>query len=52
MHKILVGKSISGVILEGDLGEKSLPKLADFFLFKAQGEVKMYRIYREIQKLD
>ena len=30
-----------GVILEGDLGEKSLPKLADFSLPWAEGEVNL-----------
>ena len=40
------------VILEGDLGEKSLPKLADFSLSWAVREVKMYRMFREIQNLD
>ena len=33
-------------------GRNSLPKLADFSLFWAEGEVKMYRTYREIQNLD
>ena len=40
-----------GVILEGDLGEKvSLSWLTS--LSWAEGEVKMYRIYKEIQNLD
>ena len=43
--------SSAGVILEGDLGEK-VPKLADFSLSWAEGEVKMYRMDREIQNLD
>ena len=30
-------------------GRKSLPKLADFSLSWAEGEVKIYRMYREIQ---
>ena len=30
----------------GRFGRKSLPELADFFLFWAEGEVKMYRMYR------
>ena len=33
-------------------GRNSLPKLADFSLFWAEGEVKMYRTYRKIQNLD
>ena len=35
----------------GDLGEKDTPrpKLADCSLFWAEGEVKMYRTYREIE---
>ena len=33
-------------------GRKSLPKLADFSLSWAEGEVKMFRLYREIQNLD
>ena len=36
----------------GDLGEKGLSKLADFSLSWAEGEVKMYRMYREMQNLD
>ena len=36
----------------GWFGRKSLPKLADFSLSWAEGEVKMYRMYREIQNLD
>ena len=36
----------------GRFGRKSLPKLADFSLSWAEGEVKMYRIYREILNLD
>ena len=36
----------------GRLGRKSLPKLDDFSLSWAEGEVKMYRMYREIQNLD
>ena len=38
----------------GQLGRKSLLKLADFSLSWAEGEVKMYRIYtcRKIQDLD
>ena len=36
----------------GRFGRNSLPKLADFSLFWAEGEVKMYRTYREIQNLD
>ena len=36
----------------GRFGRKSLPKLADFSLSWAEGEVKMYRMYREIQNLD
>ena len=41
----------SGVILEGDLGEKvSLSWLTS--LSSAEGEVKMYRMYKEIQNLD
>ena len=38
--------------LEGDLGEKSLCNLAHFSLFCTEGEVKMYRTYREIQNLE
>ena len=34
----------------GQFGRKSLPKLADFSLSSAEGEVKMYRMYREIPK--
>ena len=42
---------ISGVILKGDLGEKvSLSWLTS--ISWAEGEVKMYRMYREIQNLD
>ena len=41
----------SGVILEGDLGEKvSISWLTS--LYWAVGEVKMYRMYKEIQNLD
>ena len=36
----------------GRFGRKSLPKLADFFLSWAEGEVKMYRMNREIQNSD
>ena len=36
----------------GQFGRNSLPKLADFSLCWAEGEVKMYRTYREIQNLD
>ena len=36
----------------GWFGRKSLPKLADFSLSWAEGEKKMYRMYREIQNLD
>ena len=36
----------------GRFGRKSLPNLADFSLSWAGGEVKMYRMYREIQNLD
>ena len=36
----------------GRFGRKSLPKLADFSLSWAEGEVKMYRMYRKIQNLD
>ena len=36
----------------GRFGRKSLPKLTDFSLSRAEGEVKMYRIYRDIQNLD
>ena len=36
----------------GRFGRKCLPKLADFSLSWAEGEVKMYRMYREIQNLD
>ena len=36
----------------GRFGRKSLPKLADFSLSWVEGEVKMYRMYREIQNLD
>ena len=35
----------------GRFGRKSLPKLADISLSWAEGEVKMYRKYREIQNL-
>ena len=35
----------------GRFGRKSLPKLADFSLAWAEGEVKMYIMYREIQNL-
>ena len=53
-------KLISGMIWKlpyrghprGQFGRKSLPKLADFSLSWAEGEVKMYRMYREIQNLD
>ena len=42
---------MTGVILEGDLREKvSLNWLTS--LSWAEGEVKMYRMYREIQNLD
>ena len=50
LHCLL--RSVSGVILQGDLEKKSLPKLADFSLSSAEGEVKMYSMYREIQNLD
>lgn len=33
----------SGLGLEGDLEEKSLPVLADLSLFWAEEEIKMYR---------
>ena len=47
----LLDTAHAGVILEGNLGEKvSLSWLTS--LSWAEGEVKMYRIYREIQKLD
>ena len=36
----------------GRFGRNILPKLADFSLCWAEGEVKMYRTYREIQNLD
>ena len=36
----------------GQFGRNSLPKLGDFSLFWAEGEVKMYRTYWEIQNLD
>ena len=36
----------------GRFGRKSLPKLVHFSLLWAEGEVSMYRTYREIQNLD
>ena len=36
----------------GRFRRKSLPKLADFSQSWAEGEVKMYRMYREIQNFD
>ena len=36
----------------GWFGRKSLPMLADFSLSWAEGEVKMYRMYSEVQNLD
>ena len=44
---------VTGVILEGNLGEKvSLSWLTSPYLKLSEGEVKMYRMYREIQNLD
>ena len=36
----------------GRFGRKSLPKLADLSLSWTEGEMEMYRYYREIQNLD
>ena len=50
--KVVFRKASNRAQPRGRFGRNSLPKLADFSLFSAEGEVKMYRTCRQIQNLD